>query len=365
MPKDTLHLTRKIRLLIDLPDGEEKLELIKKLNRFQNRCFRAANFIVTHLYIQEMIKDFFYLSEGIKYKLADEKKDEMGIFQRSHQNTTYRLVCDKFKGEVPTDVLDSLNNMLRSGFSKTKKDYWEGNCSLKNFRRDIPIPFPPDAMSRINFQKEKGAFCFRLFSIPFKTYLGKDFIDKKILLEQLEKGEVKLCTSQIQLKSGKIYWLAVFEFKKEPNELRADVIAETSLSLENPIVVKVNKERIFIGTKEEFLYRRLAIQASRNRIMKGLGSVNGGRGRNKKLKALDKLNNAEKNFVQNRLHEYSKKLIDFCLDKNAGTLILLNQEEKSEMAKNEEFVLRNWSYYDLITKIKYKAAKAGIELIVD
>jgi hypothetical protein len=28
-------------------------------------------------------------------------------------------------------------------------------------------------------------------------------------------------------------------------------------------------------------------------------------------------------------------------------------------------VLRNWSYYELMAKIKYKAEKAGIELITD
>jgi len=42
----------------------------------------------------------------------------------------------------------------------------------------------------------------------------------------------------------------------------------------------------------------------------------------------------------------------------------LDQEEKIELAKEEEFVLRNWSYYELMTKIKYKADKAGIELII-
>ncbi len=35
------------------------------------------------------------------------------------------------------------------------------------------------------------------------------------------------------------------------------------------------------------------------------------------------------------------------------------------ITKEEEFVLRNWSYYELMTKIKYKAEKAGIELIID
>lgn len=364
MSKNTIHLTRKIRLLIDLPDGEEKLEMIKKLNRFQNRCFRAANFIVTHLYIQEMIKDFFYLSEGIKYKLADEKKDEMGIFQRSHQNTTFRLVCDKFRGEIPTDSLGSLNNMIRSSFVKTKSDYWKGNCSLKNFRKDIPIPFPPKTLKTFHYEPEKNAFCFRLFSIPFKTYLGKDFSDKKILLERLEKKDIKLCTSQIQIKDGKIFWLAVFEFKKDPKELRADVIAEASLSLENPIVVRVKNEKLIIGSKEEFLYRRLAIQAARKRMEQGMQVAKGGKGRNRKFKAIQNWEEVESRHVQNCLHNYSRKLIDFCVQQEAGTLILVNQLEKSEIAQKEEFVLRNWSYYDLLTKIKYKAELAGIELII-
>jgi len=58
-------------------------------------------------------------------------------------------------------------------------------------------------------------------------------------------------------------------------------------------------------------------------------------------------------------------LIDFCIKHEAGTLILLNQQDKIGIAKEEEFVLRNWNYYELITKIKYKAEKAGIELIID
>jgi len=56
-------------------------------------------------------------------------------------------------------------------------------------------------------------------------------------------------------------------------------------------------------------------------------------------------------------------LIDFCVEKKAGTIVILDQEEKIEIAKEERFVLRNWSYYELINKIKYKADKAGIELI--
>lgn len=363
MEKSTITLTRKIQLLIDVPSSE-KSEMWEKLYRYQNRCFRAANLIASHLYVQEMIKDFFYLTEEIQYKLADASKDEMGIFTRSKTNTTARMVSDRFKGEIPTDILGSLNNTIQSTFSKNKADYWQGLKSLRNFKKDIPIPLPLKCISKMKYNSEKKAFCFNMFAIPVKTYLGKDFSDKRLIMERLLKEEIKLCTSQIQVKAGKIYWLAVFEFEKEEHPLRPEIIAEASLSLEHPIVAKVNNVRINIGSKEEFLYRRLAIQASQKRIQAGIGYARSGKGAKRKQKALYKTENLESKYVSHRLHLYSRKLIDFCIQQQAGTLILKNQEDKIGIAKEQEFVLRNWSYYELQTKIKYKAEKAGIELII-
>ncbi len=364
MGNKKLHLTRRIQLVIDHPVPEERKEMLDKLYRFQNRCFRAANLIVSHLYVQEMIKDFFYLSEGIQYKLADEKKEENGMLQRSRLNSTHRLVCDLFKGEVPTDILGSLNNTIHSSFSKNKVEYGQGIRSLRNFKRDIPIPFIPRNMSGFTYNPEKKAFTFRLFSIPFKTYLGKDFSDKRKLLTALAEGTLKLCTSQIQLKRNKIYWLAVFEMEKEEHGLKPEIVAEASLSLEHPIVVRTHKAKLSIGTKEEFLYRRLAIQAARKRLEEGVSFSRGGKGAQRKRKALDQLGDKESRYVSHRLHLYSRKLVDFCIEQQAGTLVLVQQEDKIGIAKEEEFVLRNWSYYELQTKIRYKAEKAGIELII-
>ena len=363
MEKSTITLTRRIQLLLDV-SSEEKKAMWEKLYRYQNRCYRAANFIVSHLYVQEMMKDFFYFTEDIQYKLADINKDEMGMFNRSKTNTTARMVFDKFKGEIPTDILGSLNNTIQSVFSKEKSDYWRGLKSLRNFRKDIPIPLPVKCISKMRYEEETKAFCFNAFAIPVKTYLGKDFTDKRLIMERLLRDEIKLCTSQIQLKDKKIYWLAVFEFEKEEHLLNPEIIAEASLSLEHPIVAKANNVRINIGTKEEFLYRRLAIQASLKRIQNGIASARSGKGAKRKKKALYNRENIESRYVNHRLHLYSKQLIDFCIEQQAATLILKNQEDKIGIAKEQKFVLRNWSYYELQAKIKYKAEKAGIELII-
>lgn len=139
-----------------------------KLYQWQNRCFRAANLIVTHLYVQEMIREFFYLSEGKKYKLADEKKDEQGILNRSRINTTYRVVSDRFKGEIPTNILSNLNQALISSFKKNRPEYWNGERSLKNFRRDMAFPFDLEGMSGLHYNEEKRLSAFVYFGFPLK-----------------------------------------------------------------------------------------------------------------------------------------------------------------------------------------------------
>jgi hypothetical protein len=88
-----------------------------------------------------------------------------------------------------------------------------------------------------------------MFAIPVKTYLGRDSSDKQLVLERLLREEIKLCNSQVQLKDGKIFWLAVFEFEKEDHRLKPEIIAEASLSLEHPIVVIANNVRMNIGAK--------------------------------------------------------------------------------------------------------------------
>ena len=365
MGKSTMKLTRKIQLLVDLPTKEERKEAKIKLYQWRYRCYKAANLIVSHLYVQEMAQEFFYFSEGVKYKLVDQKKDELGMFNRSRINCTYRMVSDRFKGEMPTNILTNLNSIILSSFKQNREEYWTGERSLHTYKRKMAFPFDMEGVCGLEFNPDKKAFCFRFFSIPMKTYLGRDFNDKWQLMHQLVSGEIKMRTSHINLKDGKIFMLVTFEIEKEKHELMPEVIAEATLSLEYPIVVKIGKAKLTIGTKEEFLYRRLAIQSACRRTREGVHYARSGKGRKRKTKALKRFRDKESNYVNHRLHVYSRKLIDFCVKHQAGTLVLLDQEKKIELAQEEAFVLRNWSYYDLMTKIKYKAEKAGIELIVD
>lgn len=365
MSKETFITVRKIQLLIDSKDKEFVSETYKTLYHWQSCCFRAANLISTHCYLQEQLKELIYLSDDAKVKLADIHKDPEGILVTSKLNSTNRILSKKFKGEIPIHILSSLNMTMVKYFNSEKISYLKGERAIRSYKKDIPIPFQGSSINHLHQVEGKSYFSFRLFKIPFRTYLGKDYSDKRQLLQRVLEGQVKLCTSSIKLEKNKIYLLAVFEIPKPPTSLDTAIIAEASLSMEYPLAVQIGSSRYNIGNKEEFLYRRLAIQAAVQRVRKGSTFNHSQRGRKRKMKALVNYEEKEKNYIQSKLHLYSRLLINLCVKHRAATLLLMNQQEKENDAKDNTFLLRNWSYYTLKEKILYKAARAGIEVITE
>jgi hypothetical protein len=365
MSKDVQILTRRIQLFIDSNDKELIGQTYKTLYEWRHICFRAANYIFTHFFLQDQVKELFYLTDETKVKLADITKDVDGILTTSRMNTTYQVLSKNFKGEIPMHILGSLNMTLATTFNYERLAYMKGEKSVRNYKKDIPIPFRGTDIANLSPTENGKNFRFTLFKIPFRTYLGKDFFDKRMLLDNAMKGSVKICTSSIVLDKGKIFLLAAFQQENEHMDLDGGIMAEASLSLEYPIIVRIGKRRYVIGDKEEFLHRRLAIQAARQRIQKASMFNRSGHGRKRKTKALAGYQCNEINYITHKLHVYSRRLIDICVKHKAGTLLLINQQEKEDLAKEDDFLLRNWSYYGLKDKIAYKAKKAGITLIVE
>lgn len=347
-------ITRKIQLLINETDEQEKRRTWDTLWQWQRICFKAANYIYTHHFIQEQVKELFYLNDEIRVKLADVHKDPDGILTTSRMNTTYQVMNRHFQGDIPMSILGCLNSRLVSYFNKEKEGYWKGERSLRNFKRTIPVPIPARAFKNMQLSENGKYYSFSIYGLKFCTYFGRDLDDKRVMWERGLKGEYKLCDSSLQLDKGKIFLLAIFQFEKQEKELLPDMVAEASLSAEIPITVKIGRARYTIGNREEFLYRRLAIQQALHRCQKGASFNRSKNGRARMLQKLKTFQNAEKRYISYKLHVYSRRLIDLCIKHRAATLILVNQEEKEAMAKGEQFLLRNWSYYSLREKIACK-----------
>ncbi|HEV7382429.1 MAG TPA: hypothetical protein VGN64_21685 [Dyadobacter sp.] len=357
--------TRKIRLIVDSQDFEYKGQVLDTLYKWRYICFKAANQIYTHHYVQQQIRELIYLSDQTKLKLADISKDPDGLLCTSKMNTTYQILARNYKGQIPMHIMSSLNSTLTGQFGKNKPLYLSGERSLSSFKKEIPVPFKGTDVKNLRSCPERKIFYFTLFDIPFKTYLGRDIYDKRAVLQKLAGGEIKLCTSSLVMDKRKIFMLAIFEKENEPQQLDENIIAEANLSLDVPLTVTIGKATYEIGNKDEYLYKRLAIQAAIQRKQRATAFMNKASKKRIRQNTIANLQASERSYVNQKQHVYSKRLIDLCVKNKAATLLLVDQTEKEEQAGKDPFLLRNWGYYGLKEKIERKADKVGIAVLVE
>jgi IS605 OrfB family transposase len=86
-----------------------------------------------------------------------------------------------------------------------------------------------------------------------------------------------------------------------------------------------------------------------------------GHGRKKRVQPVDNIGNAIARFRDTVNHKYSRAVVDFAVKMNCG---VIQMENLTSITENANRFLKNWTYYDLQTKIKNKAQEAGIKVIL-
>lgn len=371
--KETI-ITRKISL--SFTKDQDVPAAWKELRSWNNVIYRSANFVSTHRYFAENIKEFFYLTEEVKLKLTSIDKDENGIFNTSPLNAGYQLLSEKFKGTTPTAMLSAINNNVTKTFNTQKKDYYLGKRSLNTYRSTIPMPLPVQAMRNLKLTDDKKNYTFETFGLKFQTFFGRDRSGNKIMMDMAVEGTRKLCDSSIMIDGKDIFLLAVFKFDTEKVALDTDVAAVATLSCEYPISLQIGKSTLQIGNREEYLYRRLAIAGALQRSQKNARYAKGGHGRSRKMQSIDRFHDMERDYIRTRQHQYTARMIKLCEQNKCGTLILryhpeppsppeISTKERNLWYIENGFLLRNWGYNGLSSMIEYKCQKAGITLIIE
>ena len=374
-------ITRKIQVYVYDDDTEEKKNFIHTLYGWRDNVRRAANIIVAHKFVQQNVRDFVYLKDEIaeKFYVKDIIKDGKGM---SEQNTTYRLCSEMMKGKVPSDIFSCLNQAIAHTFNETVKDMNMGKASVRSYKNNIPMPFSAKALSNIHWNADDKRFYFTLFGIPFACALGRDRSNNQLIIDRCISGEYKLCSSSIQIddERKKMFLLLCCDIPKREVELTDGKKLYAFLGVMNPIVctTEVNAKNDYdsgmkvyeIGTAEEFNYRRRQIQEAVKRCQVNNRYSVGGKGRKRKCQAIDRYHEKENNYVDTKLHTYSRMLVDLAIKYKCSTIVLMKQREREEEAKednakSDNFVLRNWTYFGLKTKIEYKAKMYGINIEVE
>src|ERR1051326_357016 len=205
------------------------------------------------------------------------------------------------------------SKVMTNTMEKEWKTYSGGERSLRTYRRDMPMPSPVQILRNWHLTPDGQNYTFEIFGVPMRTHFGLDFSNNKDMMDRARSGEYKLCDSSIQIKGKKLFLLAVFEFEKQPVVLDEAKKMQARLGVETPIECSVGNKTFKIGTKEEFLHRRIQIQCQlRNSQMSSRFNKNG-KGRTKKMKSTERYHELEHNYVKSRMHAYSRKLIDLCV----------------------------------------------------
>ncbi len=404
-------ITRKIELTLcteGLSEEQQKEQRLL-LYHINDNLYKAANNVSSKLYLDEHVSSMVrlkhdeYLSllrelaraekkqdvdliADLKERLATAEKEmsdqELAICkyatEMSTQSLSYRFVTE-LETKIFAKILDCLKQGVYATFNTDARDVKRGERSIRNYKKGMPIPFAWDKSLRIEYKEEEKEFYLRWYNdIRFKFHFGRDRSNNRLIVSRCLKldkdydGDYQLCNSSIQMvkRDGltKYFLLLVVKIPQEYVELNKKIVVGVDLGINYPAYVATNctEEQMYIGDREHFLNTRLQFQRRKKSLQKLKGTA-GGKGRAKKLEPLERLKKAERNWVNNQNHLFSRDVVQFAIKAHAATIHLedlsgFGKDDDGNADERKEFVLRNWSYYELQSMIKYKAAKYGIKV---
>lgn len=348
--------TRKIQVYVNESDIELKNNYYNTLRDYQYKSYRYANEIVNNAFFTDKLQAG--LGANNDRLSAEELKNKLyDAFGKgaSKMNFGYKFASEEFK-QLPSTIRASLNSIVFASYNEDKKEVLKGNKSIRNYKRNMPVPFMKTAITQI--KQDNKEFTLNLFSIPLKTNLGRDKSNNKAILENILNNNYQLCDSSFSFDGNKMFILLTFKSPVKQLKLDPNKTLGVDLGINVPVVTAINDTITMIGSKEDFINKRLALQKSKRNTQKNLVFTTGGKGRNKKLKKLDNYREKEANFAKTYNHQLSRKIVDTAIVNNCQ---FINIEDLSSYKENgSNWVLRNWSYSQLQSMIEYKAKKVGI-----
>ena len=378
-------ITRKYQLKV-VGDKEETDRVYTYLRNGIEAQNKALNEAISALYAAKILE-----------MSTDDNKELTKLFRRvTHGKNETGFTDDiTFPVGLPTagDVGRKAKQDLDNAF---KKGLRYGRVSLPSYKADSPLMIhvdyvrlrstnphkdngiyheyetPMDLIEALEKENNPKVFLKFVNGIVFRFVFGNPWKgrEQRKVFEKIFSEEYKVCGSSIEVDGKKIILNLCMDVPKAEHKLDKNVAVGVDLGLAIPAVCALNNneyERLFIGNIDDFLRVRTQLQSQRRRLQKNMRNGSGGHGRSKKLKAMDRLRDRERNFVQTYNHMVSRRVVDFAVKNNAAYINIedlsgFGKDSNGDIHKDKEIVLRNWSYYELQNYITYKAQMHGIEV---
>lgn len=336
-------------------------ELQRQTREIKNKsiqyCWEFSNFS-TDYYKEhhEYPKDKEILNYTLSGFVNDKFKTGNDLYS-ANCSTTVRTACAEFKN--------------------AKADFLRGDKSIISYKADQPLDLHNKSI-RLEFQNNTFWFYLKLLNRPaFKKYgyANSEIRFKTVvrdkstqtILERCTTGIYDIAASKLIYNRKKKQWFLnlVYAFETQTaSALDPEKILGVDLGVHYPICASVygDLKRFTIdgGEIEEFRRRIEARKLSMLKQGKNCGEGRKGHGiqaRNKPVYAIeDKVARARDTIN----HKYSRALIDYAVKNGCGTI---QMEKLTGITADANRFLKNWTYFDLQTKIEYKAKEAGIAIV--
>ena len=344
---------RKLKLVIRETDKELRSQKYKFIRDSQYAQYRALN--VAMGYISSA-----YLKANKDIK-SEEYKEAIKLLTNSNP------IFNGIEVGTGIDTLSAVTRKARKDFSiSLKNGLARGERNLTSYRRTYPL------ITRgrdLKFRYEGNDIVIKWVNkIEFTVITGsnnmkENTIELKHTLHKIINNEYKIKESSLMFdKNNNLILNLTFDIPdKEAHEIVPGRTLGVDLGIATPAYVCLSDNtyiRSGFGSANDFFRVRQQLKNRRKKLYASLTVVKGGKGRNKKLKAADRLKEKERNFAKTYNHQLSYKIVKFAKD-NKCEFINLEYLTKDGF---ENRILSSWSYYELQKMIEYKAEREGIKV---
>lgn len=370
-----------------------KLKKIVSVHKFKlypigdkNEVNRIYKFIRDGQYAQYVGLNLLMGQLASKYYECNRDLNNINFIEfKKTKMTNSNPILSEIQFATGVDTPSLITQKVKQDFSAAiRNGLAKGERTITNYKRTNPLltrnrnlKFYADDetdLNRIITDKNINVYLKWVNKIVFKVILGKadeiedesnkrlkrNYNEQRATIKKILSGDLSVCGSSIEIVDKSIILNLSTETKEIiNNDLNEDIVVGVDMGIKIPAMCSLNNDeysRKAIGNIDDFLRVRTKVQAQKRQVQRNLKNSKGGHGRNKKLKALERFEDKEHNFATQYNHMISRNIIEFALKNNAKYINIENLTKEGF----DDKILRNWSYYQLMKFIEYKAEKYGI-----
>ena len=299
-------------------------------------------------------------------------KDILDYTLSGYINSRLKTGFDLNSGNLSTSLMQTCKT-----FNKSKKEIINGERSINSYKADQPIDLHDKSIKleyknnefyvRLSLLNKAGMKKYNINSGFYFKMMVKDNSTKTILERCIDIDEYKIRASKLLYDKKKRLWKLnlCYDFENHSvSNLDVDKILGIDVGIHCPMVASVvgDYDRFTINGGEIETFRK-RIEARKRSVLKqtkfcGDGRI--GHGRKKRTEPALKISDKIARFRDTANHKYSRALIEYAVRKGCGTI---QMERLTGITADSNHFLKQWSYYDLQTKIENKANEAGIKIV--